>query len=123
MLKGALYDVVEIKEQRSQSFTIKIRLLSDYPIFKGHFPNNPILPGACLVEIVKELLQNILNKEILLKTAANIKFLAVINPEKNPDIHINLEVEQKGNLIHVKSNATFPDGTTNFKFKGTFVQS
>ncbi len=122
MLQGALYEVVELKENSSQSFDIVIKVLSDHDIFHGHFPGNPILPGACQVEIVKEILQDILKQKVSLSSSSNMKFLAVINPVKNPIIHLNIELNANDGQIQVRSNASFPDGTINFKFKGTFVQ-
>ena len=31
-----------------------LRINWGHPIFEGHFPGRPVVPGACLLQIVKE---------------------------------------------------------------------
>ena len=37
-------------------FKCTIHLYAEHPIYKGHFPQIPIAPGVCLVQIIKEIL-------------------------------------------------------------------
>ncbi len=51
MFLDGLYSVVEVSE------TEAIVLLADsnHPVFKAHFPSNPILPGFVHLEIISEV--------------------------------------------------------------------
>ena len=68
----------------------KIVLNKDHDIFKGHFPDNPVMPGVCMMQIIKEPIEKVLDKNLFLQTSTNIKFMAKINPETNPDLMINI---------------------------------
>lgn len=69
MLEGYLYQVVS-KEEGSAV----VRLLSDCPIYKAHFPTYPITPGVTLVQIALELI----GKPLV--SAKDIKFVEPVLP-------------------------------------------
>ena len=50
MLEHYLYDILSAEEG-----DFNIIILEDSPIFKGHFPEYPVVPGVCLMQIIKEL--------------------------------------------------------------------
>lgn len=58
----------------------------EHPIYKAHFPGNPITPGVYIIQAAGELLENNLNRRLYLKTVKNIKFLSVIIPENDKHI-------------------------------------
>lgn len=69
-----LLNLYTLLEQKENFFSIK---LADkyHPIFKAHFPSNPILPGFIMIEIISK----VLNQEI--KNIKKIKFLNPVFPE------------------------------------------
>jgi 3-hydroxyacyl-[acyl-carrier-protein] dehydratase len=74
-----LYTII----QKEKSF-FSIKLSNDsHPIFKAHFPNNPILPGFVMMEIFSEVL-NIEIKEI-----KKVKFFNPAYPEDELEFFIN----------------------------------
>ncbi len=74
-LKNNLYAITE----RGEDYCL-ITLNKACFIYKAHFPNLPITPGVCIIQIAGELLMGLLNKRISLREIINAKFLAVINP-------------------------------------------
>ena len=65
-------------------------LNADHPIFAGHFPGQPVVPGACQLQIVQELLSHLLGGEYHLVKADQIKFLTPIDPRSHPRIEATL---------------------------------
>ena len=59
------------------------------PIFEGHFPGNPIVPGVCTLQMVMELMELGVNKRLRLKHAATVKFLQLITPQMAPSASIS----------------------------------
>lgn len=90
ILKNSLYKI-QSHQENNDSVVYEILLLLDSDIYKAHFPNNPITPGVCIVQIVVELLNNYLNVDCKLSFAKNIKYLQVINPVETPNITIELK--------------------------------
>src|SRR5271170_4389662 len=60
-----------------------------HAIFSGHFPGQPLVPGVCMMEIVKELLQGEVKKPLMLHNARSVKFLQFVPPGLQPDVHIS----------------------------------
>jgi len=63
-----------------------IALNPEHAIYHAHFPGNPITPGVCIIQIVKELMEERLQCKLLLKKVNNVKFLNVINPMENKEV-------------------------------------
>ncbi len=64
----------------------------NHPVFKAHFPNNPILPGFVLLD----LSAMVLNVEIL--SIKKAKFLSPIKPNSILDFYI---VKEKDRIIKI----------------------
>ena len=96
---------------------------ADHKIFEGHFPNQPVVPGVCMMQMIKEIVEHVLGKETNLVKAADIKFLAVINPQQNNMVHASIKYadDESGNINIVAS--LFKDELVHFKFKGMFQVS
>ena len=77
MLIEGLY-TIEVLKNTEADITAKIKLNASHEIFKGHFPGNPIMPGVCMMQIIKELTEKVLDKNLFRQTSTNIKFMAKI---------------------------------------------
>lgn len=89
------------------SFTAHISLNKDHDIFKGHFPGNPVTPGVCMMQIVKELTEEFTGKKLFLRSASNVKFMAIINPFETPDLTLQLDINEGEEEIKVKNVTSF----------------
>ena len=67
---------------------VAVRLNASHTIYQAHFPGNPITPGVCIVQMISELLQNRLGRQLQLSRIANLKFVSVISPVTTPDVSI-----------------------------------
>ena len=101
---------------------ITVRFNVNHPIFQGHFPTMPVVPGACLVEMVNLLSSKVLGKKLQLLSAQNVKFVQVIYPDKVESVSFDiLWTEAEGGyatkcLIH-------NEGTTYAMMKVTLCES
>jgi 3-hydroxyacyl-[acyl-carrier-protein] dehydratase len=53
------------------------------PVYAGHFPGRPVVPGACVLELAKELSEKALGHAMLLTGVGNIKFPAALLPSEH----------------------------------------
>ena len=77
---------------------------SEHSVYAAHFPDNPITPGVCLIQICKELTENMVGKSLFLQTVKNVKFLKIIIPDETPDVSVSIsaikyEYEYKVNAV------------------------
>ncbi len=119
MLLKDFYTVHSKQQTSDQSFSIYIRLNEKHPVFEGHFPGNPVTPGVCMMQIIKELTEEITGFELFLKNASNVKFMALINPEINPELRLDLDFIISEEEIKVK-NTTYFEETTALKLTNTY---
>lgn len=99
------------------TFIAEITFNPVHPIFTGHFPVKPIVPGAFLLEILATVLSRISGREIVIQEISNIKFLGVIDPSINPVVQLDglISEDESGNI---KVDAFYRKGETIFaKFK------
>ncbi len=81
----------------------KIAFFTENFIFKAHFPNNPITPGVCLIQICVELFEILKNRTFNINILKNIKFTAPINPIEVPEVDVLISFSEKGGLFHLKA--------------------
>ena len=121
MLLKDFYTLVEMDSSDKENVKAVVDLNKDHEVYKGHFPGNPVVPGVCLTQLIKEVMENIEAKELMLVYADNIKFMSIVNPEVNSRLQIDLKVkyDEEQNLIKVNSVTHFNDQVF-YKFKGNF---
>jgi 3-hydroxyacyl-[acyl-carrier-protein] dehydratase len=71
-----------------------IRFDASHPIFAGHFPGHPIVPGACLVQIAEELLAAFGEQKVRFTSVRNLEFRQPVLPDQEVTITILLAKEQ-----------------------------
>jgi 3-hydroxyacyl-[acyl-carrier-protein] dehydratase len=103
------------------SFKALLALNPRHRIFGGHFPGQPVVPGVCLMQMVKEVLETALGGGGLRLTRADqLKFIALIDPWKAGELEIKLDCDRKEDGA-VRVNASVLDGgKLCFKFSGVF---
>jgi 3-hydroxyacyl-[acyl-carrier-protein] dehydratase len=121
MLLKDFYTIVELDSSDKENIKAIIDLNKNHEVYEGHFPGNPVVPGVCLTQLIKEVMESSEDKKLSLVYANNIKFMAVVNPEINSRLQIDLKVKYltEENIIKVDSITHFNDQVF-YKFKGNF---
>ncbi|WP_184547691.1 hypothetical protein [Mucilaginibacter sp. FT3.2] len=100
--------------------TTTIALNAAHQIFEGHFPGQPVVPGVCMMQMVKEVLENIIGTKTKLVKAGDMKFLAILNPQVNHTADMQITcIANDDDTLKVDA-AIRHEGTIFFKFKGVF---
>lgn len=111
----------KIQEQFNGKIVVNIEINKNHEIFKGHFPEQPIVPGVVQMLIIKEILNEHLNKNLQLETSKSVKFLRMINP--NETTNINAEILYK--IIDNKYKVTallYKEETKILKLNGVYFE-
>ncbi|NDC41892.1 MAG: hypothetical protein EBZ77_10135 [Chitinophagia bacterium] len=101
MLLNDFYFISQVQQQQ-QELSCVIEFNSHHPIFGGHFPGNPVVPGVCMVEMVHELMARALALPLLFSEAKSIKFLQIIAPDSAPAFHATWH--QQGSVVTVQAS-------------------
>jgi len=101
----------------------RIALNKDHPVFEGHFPGNPILPGVCTVQIARELISKALNADFRLAKAGNIKYLGFVSPISHPALQFQITLKQAADPAAIICNVIVKTGENAVcSYKGEYVQ-
>ncbi|WP_177761865.1 3-hydroxyacyl-ACP dehydratase [Flavobacterium sp. I3-2] len=110
MLLNDFYSLTKLENMNDSNYKALIHLNASHDIFKGHFPDNPVTPGVCMLQIIKEITEKIVSKKLFMNQCSNVKFMALINPEVNPNLVLSIEItETATNVYKVKNTTTFDE--------------
>ena len=102
-LQNELYKIVEF-EQNDEVVRFNLELNPNHYIYRAHFPEEPITPGVCIIQITKELLGCYMKRDMLIDMVKNVKFLSVISPIATPQITFTFtNITQQGESSQVKT--------------------
>lgn len=118
----SLYKIHDIIADEAE-FSASITFDPDHAIFKGHFPGYPVVPGVCLIRIMRDLVCEIKGKPLTLEMISNLKFLKMIDPHSHANVRVtgSYSITEKG-LYAVNASITY-EGVSFLKFKGTFISN
>lgn len=119
-LLNDFYTVKHREDAAEAKFQATVLLNAAHPVFKGHFEQMPVVPGVFQTQLIKELLQERLQKTLVLSTGDNIKFMSMIVPGQHPEISIEISYREDENKYLAEARI-FWENTTFTKFKGTFT--
>lgn len=119
MLMNDFYRI-EYLQRDPNSISCKVAFNMQHDIFKGHFPGQPVVPGVCMMEMVKELLEQHTDQTLWLRNAGQVKFLQLITPDVQPVINISWSPESKGYNVSALFSS---DSADLFKLTGKFEKA
>ena len=96
MLENKFYKIIS---QEGSEFDVE--LLADCDVYEGHFPGEPISPGVCNVQMIKELAEKIIGRETRIEEIKQVRFTELITPVKHPRLHVSLNIEDDGKTVGV----------------------
>ncbi|MCQ2210164.1 MAG: beta-hydroxyacyl-ACP dehydratase [Paludibacteraceae bacterium] len=121
MLVGDFFTIEQItKNENEVEYLTKLN--ANHEIYKGHFPGDPICPGVCNVQTIRECAELQIGKKLRIESIAHCRFAALITPQNCPQLLISLSLEQKedGNYLAL-ANITSPNKETIYlEYKGEY---
>ncbi len=120
MLLTDFYTLTSFRQASETAYEAYILLNKAHAIFKGHFPGNPVTPGVCMMQIIKDLTEQITQQSLFLTRSSNVKFMALINPEENPDLRLELDVRLDDNGHYKVKNVTSFSDTVALKLTNIY---
>jgi len=71
MLKDDFFYIQSVNDEQGV-ISAMLEINPSHKIFQGHFPGQPVVPGVCMMEMVKEITEMVTGKEMFLQKADNI---------------------------------------------------
>ncbi|MDR3093153.1 MAG: beta-hydroxyacyl-ACP dehydratase [Bacteroidales bacterium] len=109
-LQDDFFKITDI-QTGDNSACYSLKLNADHPVYAAHFPKNPITPGVCIIQMVKELVESFRQQTLFLKKVASVRFLNVINPLEHSTVTIEFGLKNNDNTENVTATVSKGDLT------------
>lgn len=117
MLQKSDFFAIESMTHNEAGIEALLHINPAHPVFEGHFPGRPVVPGVCMLQLIKEVAETAVNRNLLLKQASQVKYLQVLVPEYRQSVLLHIEWKQD-----MAFNATLKEGEqTIMKMSGNFA--
>ena len=83
MLLENFYKIIHIKEREDGKQEIEIELNPGHVLYQGHFPGQPVVPGVCTLQIIKESAEQIASQPLQYVQIASSKVPVCHQPAEN----------------------------------------
>lgn len=118
MLLNDFFQVLHCKNG-GQTITATLQINPLHAIFNGHFPGQPVVPGVCMMQMVKEVLEKEMQQTFLIRTADHLKFLSILDPTVHNEIEAEIKSEPTTEGLKVTATL-FSADIIFFKLKSLF---
>ena len=98
-----------------------VSLLPEYRVYTGHFPGNPVSPGVCSIQMIKECAEQLSGRRLFLAYLAKCRFSTVITPKTTPRLWLRMYLSEDGFEMYSIKATLFDDTATYIEFKGEFA--
>lgn len=110
------YFYISRRADNQDTTRFDITLNPDHPVYQGHFPGNPICPGVCGIQMIKECVELILEKPLRMGKLTRCRFLAPLSPLDHPDVFITVQLTNLEMGYKVKATVSGTETVTYIDF-------
>jgi 3-hydroxyacyl-[acyl-carrier-protein] dehydratase len=109
--------------ETDDGFEAVVRCNPEHPVYRAHFPGNPITPGACLLQTAGALMQQKMGRPLFLKSSKNIKYLSILIPAEGKEVkfcfsHVaESETECKAQVVIADENTIYTKMSLTFSYE------
>lgn len=113
-LKDSLYTIRKANTASPQPH-FDLQLHADHTIYRAHFPQQPVTPGVCLIQIATELLGQLLGQPLQVMKVKQAKYLAIVSPIETPQItYVINKVSPDETDGTIRTQVTVTDGRRDY---------
>lgn len=87
--------------QDEQIYIYSAEIDARHPVFRGHFPEMPVMPGVCTMNMIKECIADALSRHVRYDYVKECKFLSAITPSKHKILEVMISLKQSDDQMSV----------------------
>ena len=88
MLIKDYYTIENVLKQDDGIVRFDISLNADCPVYEGHFPGEPVSPGVCNIQMIKECAEQVAGKSLFLNNLQQCRLTTVVTPLAHPQVEV-----------------------------------
>jgi len=103
MLIKDYYTIENVSKKGDGTSCFHIHLRPDSTIYEGHFPGEPVSPGVCNIQMIKECAEQVAGKPLLLNNLQQCRLTTLVTPLVHPQVEVTIQLEEKGEVYKLKA--------------------
>ena len=103
MLIKDYYTIENVSKQENGAVRFDISLNADCQVYEGHFPGEPVSPGVCNIQMIKECAEQVVGKPLFLNNLQQCRLTTLVTPLAHPQVEVNILFEEKGDAYKLKA--------------------
>ncbi len=98
LLENKFYKVLsEVRQAEGLGATYRVAILPECNVYDGHFPGEPVCPGVCNIETIKECAMLLTGEALRYSSIKQCRLTALATPTVCPEVDVNVSlVENEG---------------------------
>jgi 3-hydroxyacyl-[acyl-carrier-protein] dehydratase len=119
--QAPLFRILDL--QKGPLVTCTLEVEAGHPVLQGHFPGQPVVPGACIVRVIHDAVEQATGKRLLMAEASQVKFLQPFLPQLSTRASLQLTIEPVEGQAWKVSATLGREELVYTKFRGTFREA
>lgn len=91
MLIEDYYTVIQTSRE-GDTAVFSLALRPDCKVYEGHFPGQPVCPGVCNIQMLKECLETLTGKRLLLDCIQQCRLTVLLTPADFPLLEARIDI-------------------------------
>jgi len=122
MLLPHLYKIQSSLKIDEKAYEFMVEINPAHPLFKGHFPQRPILPGVCTIQIVKECICSVIDKELHFMSITQCKFMRMVDPNIDNKLIVSITINTDSPTEIIVNSTIINSNVNVFKIKAALTE-
>ncbi len=115
------YYNIESVSAEGDATVFRVNLNPACAVYKGHFPEKPVSPGVCNIQMVKECAEQVAGTHMLLTQLRQCRLTTLVTPDEYPQLEVRIILSLKEDRYSLK--ATIGQGEAVYlEMKGELVK-
>lgn len=119
-LKDNFYRLENIRNEGEHRL-FSITLLPDCELYRGHFPGNPVCPGVCSIEMIRQCAEYLMGSPLFIRSIKQCRFTAILSPLNCRELTIDVSLSSAEDSIIVTARI-YDERDVYVEFKGEMVK-
>ena len=94
LLENKYYKVIRVRVESEGKSIYHVAILPDCNVYEGHFPGNPVCPGVCNIQTIKECASLLVGKELRISSIKQCLLTAIASPMVCPEVDVEVQVSE-----------------------------
>jgi len=119
MLIKDYYTIEAIREEEDIKY-FDVALNPECEVYKGHFPGDPISPGVCNIQMIKECAEHAAGKSLTISNVLQCRFISLVTPVEVPKATIKVKLDESDGK-YILNSSLFSGETEYMSFKAELI--